>query len=222
MRDTQWHRDGAVLPDWSCLPTGWNHTAVRHGVHHRVRERVPKRERDDPAEERPDRGDLADQGWDTYMVGKWHLCPEAGVTVASSRRNWPTGRGFERFTDSWAPRRTNGSRPGAREPPRRPAGDARSGLPPERGPHRQALEFIKDAKNLALDKPFFLYYAPARAMYRTTPPRSGSTASRAVRHGHEAIRTRARPQKEMGVVPPETELLLLNRWHVRDAHRAER
>jgi arylsulfatase A-like enzyme len=32
------------------------------------------------------------------MVGKWHLCPEAEMNLASTRRNWPTGRGFERST----------------------------------------------------------------------------------------------------------------------------
>ena len=60
------------------------------------------------------------------------------MNLASSRRNWPTGRGFERFygflgaeTNQWYP----GA--GLRQPPRRPAAHARGGLPPERGPHRQ-------------------------------------------------------------------------------------
>ena len=32
---------------------------------------------------------LAAEGWNTYMVGKWHLCPDAEMNLASSRRNWP-------------------------------------------------------------------------------------------------------------------------------------
>jgi arylsulfatase A-like enzyme len=40
---------------------------------------------------------LGERGWNTYMVGKWHLCPTVEINLASTRRNWPTGRGFERF-----------------------------------------------------------------------------------------------------------------------------
>jgi arylsulfatase len=49
-------------------------------------------------------------GWNTYMVGKWHLCPTIEMNLAATRRNWPTGRGFERFyrflgaeTNQWYP-----------------------------------------------------------------------------------------------------------------------
>ena len=44
------------------------------------------------------------------MVGKWHLCPDDEMNLASTRRNWPTGRGFERWygflgaeTNQWYP-----------------------------------------------------------------------------------------------------------------------
>jgi nucleoside-diphosphate-sugar epimerase len=44
------------------------------------------------------------------MVGKWHLCPTDEMNLASTRRNWPTGRGFERWygflgaeTNQWYP-----------------------------------------------------------------------------------------------------------------------
>jgi len=40
---------------------------------------------------------LGERGWNTYMVGKWHLCPTVEMNLASTRRNWPTGRGFERW-----------------------------------------------------------------------------------------------------------------------------
>jgi hypothetical protein len=80
----------------------------------------------------PEIGQLQDilgaQGWNTYMVGKWHLCPDAEMNLASTRRNWPTGRGFERFygflgaeTNQWF------SGPGVRQPSRRPAAQAAVG-----------------------------------------------------------------------------------------------
>ena len=53
---------------------------------------------------------LGELGWNTYMVGKWHLCPDDEMNLASTRRNWPTGRGFERWygflgaeTNQWYP-----------------------------------------------------------------------------------------------------------------------
>ena len=81
---------------------------------------------------------LGELGWNTYMVGKWHLCPTVEMNLASTRRNWPTGRGFERLygflgaeTSQWYP--------GAdvRQPSGGPAEDARGGLPLRRGHHRQ-------------------------------------------------------------------------------------
>ena len=53
---------------------------------------------------------LGEAGWNTYMVGKWHLCPTDEMNLASTRRNWPSGRGFERWygflgaeTNQWYP-----------------------------------------------------------------------------------------------------------------------
>ena len=53
---------------------------------------------------------LGENGFNTYMLGKWHLCAEDEMNMASSKRNWPVGRGFERFygflgaeTNNWYP-----------------------------------------------------------------------------------------------------------------------
>ena len=107
---------------------------------------------------------LGERGWNTYMVGKWHLCPTIEMNVASTRRNWPSGRGFERFygflgaeTNQWYPDLVYDNHP---------VDQPRS---PEQGYHLtedltdKALEFIRDAKVIAPDKPFFLYYAPGAA-----------------------------------------------------------
>jgi len=40
---------------------------------------------------------LGERGYNTYMCGKWHCVPEDETNMASSKRNWPTGRGFERY-----------------------------------------------------------------------------------------------------------------------------
>ena len=90
---------------------------------------------------------LGEPGWNTYMVGKWHLCPTAEMNLAATRRNWPIGRGFERFygflgaeTNQWYPDLVYDNHP-VEQP-----------TSPEEGYHLteditdKALEFIKDAK----------------------------------------------------------------------------
>ena len=89
---------------------------------------------------------------------------------------------------------------------------------PEEGYHftdditDKALEFIKDAKVLAPDKPFFLYYAPgaAHAPHHVAPEWSDRFKGR-FDMGYEAIReqTLAR-QKELGIIPDGTELPPVN------------
>ena len=73
---------------------------------------------------------LGELGWNTYMVGKWHLCPTDEMNLASTRRNWPSGRGFERWY-GFLGAETNQWYPGARlrQPPGGPAGDTGGGLP---------------------------------------------------------------------------------------------
>ena len=158
------------------------------------------------------------------MVGKWHLCPDAEMNLASSRRNWPTGRGFERFygflgaeTNQWYPELVYDSHPV--DPPRTP----------EEGYHfgeditDKALEFIKDAKVLAPDKPFFLYYAPGACHAPHHAPKEWIDRFKGrFDMGYEAIReqTLAR-QKQMGIVPPEHRAAADQPdRHAGDAHRA--
>ena len=81
---------------------------------------------------------LGERGWNTYMVGKWHLCPdrrdEPRVDPAQLAER-PGLRAVVRV-----PRGRDQpvvSRPGLRQPPGRPAALARGGLPPHRRHHRQ-------------------------------------------------------------------------------------
>ena len=40
---------------------------------------------------------LNELGWNTYMLGTWHLTPSEEEDLSSCRGRWPLGRGFERF-----------------------------------------------------------------------------------------------------------------------------
>jgi hypothetical protein len=83
---------------------------------------------------------------------------------------------------------------------------------PFKGTTDKALEFIKDAKAIAPDKPFFLYYAPGACHAPHHVPKDWIDKFRGrFDMGYEAMReqTLAR-QKEMGIVPPDTELPPVN------------
>jgi len=156
---------------------------------------------------------LGELGWNTYMVGKWHLCPEAEMNLASSRRNWPSGRGFERWygflgaeTNQWYPELVYDNH--TVEQPKSP----------EEGYHLsvdltdKALEFIRDAKSLAPDKPFMLYYAPGAAHAPHHAPKEWIDRYKGrFDMGYEAIREEILGrQKKLGLVPEHTQIPPIN------------
>jgi arylsulfatase len=103
---------------------------------------------------------LLANGYNTYAVGKWHLTPAHQVSAAGPYDRWPLGRGFQRYygfmggdTDQYYPDLVYDNH--QTEPPKTP----------EQGYHLtedladKAIEFIADSKQVAPDKPFFLYFA---------------------------------------------------------------
>ena len=180
VRYTQWHTTALCSPTRSCLLTGRNHTRNSMACITEAAVGFPNASGTIPPENGMLPEILAERGWNTYMVGKWHLCPTVEMNVASTRRNWPSGRGFERWygflgaeTNQWYPDLVYDNHP---------VDQPKS---PEEGYHLtvdltdKAMEFITDAKVIAPDKPFFLYYAPGAATHRTRSPRNGPTSSRA-------------------------------------------
>jgi arylsulfatase A-like enzyme len=213
VRYTQWHTTALCSPTRSCLLTGRNHTRNSMACITEAAIGFPNASGTIPAENGMISEILGERGWNTYMVGKWHLCPTIEMNVASTRRNWPSGRGFERSygflgaeTNQWYPDLVYDNHP---------VDQPKS---PQEGYHLtedltdKALEFIKDAKVLAPDKPFFLYYAPGAAHAPHQAPREWIDKFKGqFDMGYEAMReqTLAR-QKKMGIVPADTELPPVN------------
>jgi arylsulfatase len=213
VRFTQWHTTALCSPTRSCLLTGRNHTRNSMACITEAACGFPNGSGTIPAENGMVSEILGERGWNTYALGKWHLTPTDEMNLAATRRNWPTGRGFERFygflgaeTNQWFPELVYDNHPV--DPPGSP----------EEGYHLtddltdKALEFIKDAKTIAPDKPFFLYYAPGACHAPHHAPRDWIERYRGeFDMGYEATReqTLAR-QKQMGIVPAETELPPLN------------
>ena len=213
VRYTQFHTTALCSPTRSCLLTGRNHTRNSMACITEAAIGYPNASGTIPPENGMISEILGERGWNTYIVGKWHLCPTDEMTLASTRRNWPSGRGFERFygflgaeTNQWYPDLVYDNHPV--DQPKLP----------EEGYHfteditDKALEFIKDAKAVAPEKPFFLYFAPGACHAPHQAPKEWIDKYRGqFDMGYEAMReqTLAR-QKQMGLVPGNTELPPLN------------
>ncbi|HEY2332477.1 MAG TPA: arylsulfatase [Acidimicrobiales bacterium] len=213
LRYTQFHTTALCSPTRSCLLTGRNHTRNSMACITEAAVGFPTASGTIPPENGMLPEILAEQGWNTYMVGKWHLCPTDEMNLASTRRNWPSGRGFERWygflgaeTSQWYPDLIHDNHP-VEQP-----------STPEEGYHLsvditdKAIEFIRDAKAVAPEKPFFLYYSPGACHAPHHAPKEWIDRFKGqFDMGYEAMRelTLAR-QKEMGIVPADTELPTIN------------
>ena len=156
---------------------------------------------------------LAEHGYNTYCVGKWHLTPGEECNLAAFKGRWPLGRGFERFygylggeTNSWYPDLVHDNH------------QIDAPATPEEGYHfaddmaDRAVAFIRDAKSIDPDKPFFLYLAPvAGHAPHHVPAEWADRYKGTFDQGYEAIRAGilAR-QKELGLLPADTELSPIN------------
>ena len=213
VRYTQWHTTALCSPTRSCLLTGRNHTRNSMACITEAAIGFPNASGTIPPENGTLSEILGELGWNTYMVGKWHLCPDDEMNLASTRRNWPSGRGFERWygflgaeTSQWYPDLVYDNHP---------VDQPRS---PEEGYHLtedltdKAIEFIRDAKAIAPEKPFFLYYAPGACHAPHHAPKEWIEKYKGrFDIGYEAMReqTLAR-QKQLGLISSDTELPPIN------------
>jgi arylsulfatase len=152
---------------------------------------------------------LGDEGYATFAVGKWHLCQMADASAAGPFRQWPLGRGFDRFygfmdgeTDQFSPDLTYDNH--RIQPPRTP----------EEGYHLSedlvdhAIEFIHDSVSIRPDRPFLLYLAFGATHAPHQAPADYMAKYRGrFDEGWDAVRAQwfAR-QMEMGLLPEGTEL----------------
>jgi arylsulfatase A-like enzyme len=213
LRFTQFHTTALCSPSRAALLTGRNPSSVGMAVIEEYTGGFPNLSGRIPFETALMPEVLSARGWNTYAIGKWHLTPIEEANLAASKRNWPLGRGFERFygflggeTDQWYPNLVYDNHP-IRQP-----------YPPEEGYHLskdladRAIEFIRDAKVIAPDKPWFTYFCPgcAHAPHHVAPEWADRYRGK-FDMGYEAYREIVLAnQKQMGLVPESTELPPLN------------
>ena len=152
---------------------------------------------------------LVDNGYNTFAVGKWHLTPADQISAAGPYNRWPLGRGFERYygflggdTHQYYPELVYDNH--SVEPEKTP----------EEGYHLtedlvdKAIAFIADAKQVAPDKPFFMYLAPGCAHAPHHVPKEWADKYKGqFDDGWDALREKTfKRQKELGIVPKDAVL----------------
>ena len=210
---TNFHTTALCSPTRSCLMTGRNHTTNGMATITEAASGFPSSNGHIPFECATLAEVLGERGWNTYMVGKWHLTAEDEMNLASRKTQWPVGRGFERFygflgaeTNQWYPDLVYDN-----HPVEQPAS-------PEDGYHLtvdltdKALTFIRDAKAIAPDKPFFLYYCPGACHAPHQVPKEWIQKYKGkFDMGYEAFRELVfARQKERGIITDKAELSPIN------------
>jgi arylsulfatase A-like enzyme len=152
---------------------------------------------------------LLQQGYNTYALGKWHLTPADQISAAGPYDRWPLGRGFERYygflggdTHQYYPDLVYDNH--TIEPEKSP----------EEGYHLtedlvdKAIAFVADSKQVAPDKPFFLYFAPgAQHAPHHVPKEWADKYKGDFDDGWDAYREKVfARQKELGIIPADAEL----------------
>ena len=152
---------------------------------------------------------LLQKGYNTYAIGKWHLTPAEATSAAGPYDRWPLGRGFERFygflggdTHQYYPELVQDNT--QVEPP----------ATPEEGYHltpdlvAKAKAMIADSKQVAPNKPFFMYFCTG-AMHAPhhVPKEWADKYKGKFDGGWDAYReTTFARQKELGIIPADTVL----------------
>jgi arylsulfatase len=117
--------------------------------------------------------------------------------MASTKRNWPLGKGFERYygflggeSDQYYPDLIHDNHPV--DPPRTPG----EGYHLSEDLADKAISFIKDLKGLAPEKPFFMYFCPganhaphqAKPTVESRSPRAGASLLSGMHASSEGLR----------------------------------
>jgi arylsulfatase len=203
------HTTALCSPTRSCILTGRNHHSNHMAAITEVSTGWPGYDGYIPFEHGFLSEILHGKGYNTFAVGKWHLTAADQVTAAGPYDRWPLGRGFERYygfmggdTHQYYPELTYDNH---RVEPEKT---------PEEGYHLtedlvdKAISFIADSKQVAPNKPFFLYFATG-AMHAPhhVPKEWADKYKGKFDDGWDAYRERTfAKQKELGVAPADAEL----------------
>ena len=207
LRYTNFHTTAISSPTRASLLTGRNHHNVGMGLfpHKALSGEFPGY----TGRLQPENGTVAEylraRGYGTYQLGKWHLTPDAEVTDLGPFDRWPSGKGFDHnlsilggASDQYAP------------------SDLVEGnlhVKPD-GRHLnavladKAIAYIDQQRQLAPDKPFFLYFSPGavHSPHQVDQPWLDKYKGR-FDAGWDVYRAQTfERQKQLGLLPAEAKL----------------
>lgn len=213
VRFSNFHTTALCSPTRSCLLNGRNATSNNMACIVEASAGFPGFSARVPFENGMISEVLGERGWNTYGIGKWHLTPGEECDMSSWKGRWPLGRGFERFygfmggeTNQWYPDLVYDSHP--IEPPYSP----RDGYHLSKDLADKAIRFVRDAKAVAPEKPWFMYFCPGagHAPHHVSKDWADRYRGR-FDEGYEAIRERILTrQQQMGLLTDDVELSPIN------------
>ncbi len=215
LRFTNFHTTALCSPSRSCFLTGRNHHMNNMAAITECATGFRGKSGLVPLENGMLSEILLEDGYSTYCVGKWHLTPETELSMASSHRTWPLGRGFERFygflgaeTNQYFPDLVYDNH--QVDPPKTP----------EQGYHlskdlvEKTIQFIQDGNQIAPDKPWFTYLAfGANHAPHHVPKEWADKYKGKFDMGYEKYREVVLDRMKMlGIFSKETKLSEINPW----------
>ena len=209
LRYTNMHTTALCSPSRSCMLTGRNHHSNGMACITEGSTGYPGSNGAIPFENGFLSEMLLPHGYATFCVGKWHLTPAEQISAAGPYDRWPLGRGFDRYygflggdTHQYYPDLVFDNH--QVEPPKTP----------QEGYHLsvdladKAIEFVADLKQVAPEKPFFLYFATGANHAPHQVPREWADKYKGkFDDGWDAYREKVfARQKELGIVAKDAVL----------------
>jgi arylsulfatase A-like enzyme len=171
LRYTNFHSTALCSPSRAAIITGRNHHSVGFGVVGEIATGFPGYDSIIPIDKGTIGTILKENGYATAWFGKDHNTPSYQSSQAGPFNQWPNGMGFDYFygfvggdASQWQPnlyRNTTAIYPFQGNP----------GWNLETAMADEAIHYMKQLKEIAPDKPFFVYYVPGatHAPHHPTP-----------------------------------------------------
>ncbi|NUP84054.1 MAG: arylsulfatase [Nonomuraea sp.] len=210
---TQWHTTALCSPTRSCFLTGRNHHQNGFASISESSTGFPGYSSHIPPQNATMATVLRDAGWSTFWVGKNHNVPVDEWHMGASKKNWPLGMGYDRFygfiggeANQWFPDLAEDNH--YIDQPYGPA----DGYHLSKDLADKALAFIRDSRQCAPDKPWYLWFCPGANHAPHHAPQEYIDKYKGVfDDGYEAYRAWVLARMiERGVLPQGTELTPLN------------
>jgi arylsulfatase len=210
LRYTNFHSTSLCSPTRAALITGRNHHVAGFGVVGEIATGFPGYDSVIRKEVGTIGGILKENGYATSWFGKNHNTPFYQATQAGPFDQWPVGMGFEYFygfvggdASQWQPnlfRNTTAIYPFEGDP----AWNLTTAMADE------AIQYMKQIKEIAPEKPFFVYYVPGgtHAPHHPTPEWIKKISDMRLFDGgwNKVRETIFANQKKLGIMPPSAQL----------------